>query len=185
MTEGTMRQRGVSRSGWTRLVTALSASLLAATAWAQSQPKLPVPLPTPKTSGSPATPAQTQTPAPSAASPAPAPPATGAPAASGGPRDPFEPLVRKLEPGEGGQEVSNLKLVGVLWDTKDADSIRALVETPDGLGYYLRLNEEKFGGKVVAVERDRVRFVVREELPGRAGTRERTVELRLAKPDGQ
>jgi Tfp pilus assembly protein PilP len=94
--------------------------------------------------------------------------------------------VRKLEPGEDrrAHEVTNLKLVGVLWDTKDADAIRALVETPDGLGYYLRLNEEKFGGKVVAVERDRVRFVVREEIPG-AGTRERTVELRLVKPDGQ
>ncbi|HSF02413.1 MAG TPA: hypothetical protein VLA62_05360, partial [Solirubrobacterales bacterium] len=125
----------MSRSGWPRLVTALSASLLAATAWAQSQPKFPVPLPTPKTPGSPATPAQTQTPAPPAASPAP-------PAAPGGARDPFEPLVRKLEPGEDrrAQEVTNLKLVGVLWDTKDADSIRALVETPDGLGYYLRLN---------------------------------------------
>lgn len=184
MTERTMRSRGSSRSGWTRLVTALSASLLAATAWAQSQPKFPVPLPTPKTSGSPATPAQAQVPAPPAGSPAP--PAAGAPATPGGARDPFEPLVRKLEPGEDrrAQEVTNLKLVGVLWDTKDADAIRALVETPDGLGYYLRLNEEKFGGKVVAVERDRVRFVVREEVPG-AGTRERTVELRLAKPDGQ
>jgi hypothetical protein len=74
--------------------------------------------------------------------------------------------------------------VGVIWDVKDAEQIRALVETPDGLGYYLRLNDEKFGGKVVALERDRVRFVVREEIPG-VGTRDRTVELRLPKPDGQ
>ena len=94
--------------------------------------------------------------------------------------------MRKLEPGEERkiQEVANLKLVGIIWDVKDADQIRALVETPDGLGYYLRLNEEKFGGKVVALERDRVRFVVREDIPG-VGTRERTVELRLPKPDGQ
>jgi hypothetical protein len=175
-----MRLRGLSRSGWTRLVAALFASLLAAAAWAQSQPKFPVPLPVPKAPESPAPPAP-----PSTASPAPAAPVAGAPATSGA-RDPFEPLVRKVEPGEERrvQEVANLKLVGVVWDTKDTDAIRALVETADGLGYYLRLNEEKFGGKVVALERDRVRFVVREDLPG-AGTRERTVELRLAKPDGQ
>jgi hypothetical protein len=176
MTEGMMRQRELSGSGRTRLVAALFASLLTATAWAQSQPKFPVPPPAPKT------------PAPSTApdpTPAPAAPAAGAPATTG-PRDPFEPLVRRSDPGEERrvQEVANLKLVGVLWDTKDTEAIRALVETPDGLGYYLRLNEEKFGGKVVAVERDRVRFVVREEVPG-AGSRERTVELRLSKPDGQ
>jgi len=93
--------------------------------------------------------------------------------------------VRKVEPGEERkvQEVASLKLVGIVWEPKDPEAIRALVETPDGLGYYLRLNEEKFGGKVVALERDRVRFVVREDIPG-VGTRERTVELRLPKPDG-
>jgi hypothetical protein len=60
--------------------------------------------------------------------------------------------------------------------------IRALVQTTDGLGYYLRLDDERFGGKVTAVERDRVRFLVREQPPG-APARERTIELRLAKPD--
>jgi hypothetical protein len=94
--------------------------------------------------------------------------------------------VRKADPGEERriQEVASLKLVGILWDVKNPEAIRALVETPDGLGYYLRRDEEKFGGKVVAVERDRVRFVVRENIPG-AGVRERTVELRLSKPEGQ
>jgi len=171
-----MRLPGLSGSGSVRLAMAVAVSLLAAAAWAQSQPKLPVPLPVPKA------PAPTAAPPPT---PAPATPAAGAPASSG-PRDPFEPLVRKLEPGEERkvQQVANLKLVGVLWDVKDPEVIRALVETPDGLGYYLRLNEERFGGKVVAVERDRVRFVVREDVPG-VGVRERTVELRLPKPDGQ
>ena len=163
-----MHLPGLSRSGGVRLATVVAVSLLAGVAWAQSQPKMPTPLPVPKT-----------------LAPAPAAPAAGAPA-SGGPRDPFEPLVRKLEPGEERkvQEVASLKLVGVVWDVKDPGEMRALVETPDGLGYYLRLNEEKFGGKVVALERDRVRFVVREDVPG-VGTRERTVELRLPKPDGQ
>ena len=60
--------------------------------------------------------------------------------------------MRKAEPGEErrAQEVASLRLVGVVWDPRDPVAIRALVETPDGLGYYLRLNEEKFGGKVVA-----------------------------------
>jgi hypothetical protein len=171
-----------SRSDGLRLATVVAASLLAGTAWAQSQPKFPTPLPTPKTAA-PAAPAPPASQAPAA--PAESAPAAGTPAASG-PRDPFEPLVRKLEPGEERkvQEVANLKLVGIVWDVKDSDVIRALVETPDGLGYYLRLNEEKFGGKVVGLERDRVRFVVREEVPG-VGTRERTVELRLSKPEGQ
>jgi hypothetical protein len=159
---------------------ALGGSLLATAAGAQSQPKFPVPLPTPKPA-----PAAAAAPAASPGTPAMA-QAPAAPAAPGGPRDPFEPLVRKPDPGEERriQEVANLKLVGVIWDVKTPEAIRALVETPDGLGYYLRLNEEKFGAKVVAVERDRVRFVVREDVPG-AGARERTVELKLPKPDGQ
>ena len=170
-----MNLPGLSRSGRIRLAAVIATSLLAAGAWAQSQPKLPTQLPVPKTA------APVEAPAPAAPAPA-----TGTTAAPGGPRDPFEPLVRKLEPGEERkvQEVANLRLVGIIWDVKDAEQIRALVETPDGLGYYLRLNEEKFGGKVVALERDRVRFLVREEIPG-VGTRDRTVELRLPKPDGQ
>ncbi len=175
-----MHLPGLSRSGSTglRLVAVVAASLLTAAAWAQSQPKFPTPLPVPKAPAPSAAP-------PAAAPAAPADPTAGAPAPTG-PRDPFEPLVRKVEPGEERktQEIASLKLVGIVWDPKDAEAIRALVETPDGLGYYLRLNEEKFGGKVVALERDRVRFVIREEVPG-AGTRERTVELRLPKPDGQ
>ena len=175
-----MRLPGLRRSGGAGLVAVMAASLLTAAAWAQSQPKFPTPLPVPKAPA----PSVTPVPAPPPAAGTATPPAAGAPA-PGGPRDPFEPLVRQAVPGEEKRvhEVSNLKLVGVLWDVKDPETIRALVETPDGLGYYLRLNEEKFGGKVVAVERDRVRFVVREESPG-AGARERTVELRLAKPDG-
>jgi hypothetical protein len=170
----------VSQSSGLGLATAIAASLLAVGAWAQSQPKFPTPLPVPKAPAASAAPT-----APAAAAPAAEAPAPGT-AAPGGPRDPFEPLVRKSDPGEERktQEVASLKLVGILWEPKDPQAIRALVETPDGLGYYLRPNEEKFGAKVVAVERDRVRFVIREEIPG-VGARDKTVELRLSKPDGQ
>jgi hypothetical protein len=178
-----MHLPGVSRSSGLGLATVVAASLLAVVAWAQSQPKFPTPLPVPKAPAPTAAPAAPAAPAP-AAQGAEA-PAAGT-AAPGGPRDPFEPLVRKIDPGEERktQEVASLKLVGIVWEPKDSEAIRALVETPDGLGYYLRLNEEKFGGKVVALERDRVRFVIREDIPG-VGARERTVELRLSKPDGQ
>lgn len=150
--------------------------------FAQTQPIPPAPLPVPRTAPAPAAPA----PAPAAQAPAPAAPQPGvlAPARPG--RDPFDPLVTKpVEPtettGEGGerrQALSGLRLVGVVWDAKDRQQIRALVETPEGLGYYVRVNEEKFGGRVVAIERDRVRFSVREQIPGGAA-RERTVELKL------
>jgi len=95
-----------------------------------------------------------------------------------GERKSIEPLVTKAPEGESRPSLSGVRLVGVVWDPGRRDLIRALVETPDGLGYYVRLNEEKFGGKVVAIERDRVRFSVREQDPG-GQTRVRTVELKL------
>ena len=156
-------------SAWRRVIGVVAgAALLAAPglALAQSQPKLPSPPPTPKT------PAAT---APATAAPAPA-PGAGAPPSG---RDPFSPLVRPQSDEERqAQEISGLRLVGVLWDAKARDQIRALVQTPDGLGYYLRLNEEKFGGTVTAIERDRVQFSVKEQLPG-GQVRTRIVELKL------
>jgi hypothetical protein len=157
----------------------------------QTQPIPPTPLPTPRTAPAPAAPeAQPAQPAAPAApaAPAPAPPRPGVVTPGAPKRDPFDPLVTKpvepagpagAEPGERRPPLSGLKLVGVVWDPKNRDQVRALVETPEGLGYYVRVNEEKFGGKVTAIERDRVRFTVREQpIPG-GPARERTVELRL------
>ncbi len=128
-------------------------------------PAAPTPLPVPRAQ----TTAQAQ-PAPAATAPA-------APGEAGG-RDPFEPLVRPTGPGGGPARVAQLKLVGVLWDSADKGRIQALVEMPNGLGYYLRLNDERFDAKVVAIEPDRVRFSVREQDPvGQVQTR--TVELKL------
>jgi hypothetical protein len=176
-----MGASGFARPHWIQATALVLVSAATITVWAQSQPKFPVMPPTPQ---SPATASPSTSAAPGSGGVAAG--ATPAAPAPGGARDPFEPLVRKPEAGEERkiQEVANLKLVGVVWDAKDSGAIRALVETPDGLGYYLRLNDEKFGGKVVAVERDRVRFVLQEQVPG-AGSRERTVELKLPKPDGQ
>lgn len=148
--------------------------------FAQSQPKFPTPLPVPKTPAPQSAPSGT----PAGAQPAAPTPSPGA--APPGGRDPFDPLVKKPVPGEERrlQEIAGLKLVGVIWDAADREQIRALVETPEGLGYFLRVNEEKFGATVVAIDRGRVQFSVREFIPGGA-TRVRTVELKLAKPDVQ
>lgn len=153
---------------------------LPAMLFAQAVPKLPPQLPVPKATPKPEVPEIARPLQPAQYGQAAAPPA--APAAPAGVRpegrDPFEPLVTKAPEGESRPSLSGVRLVGVVWDPVRRDLIRALVETPDGLGYYVRLNEEKFGGKVVAIERDRVRFSVREQDPG-GQTRVRTVELKL------
>ena len=154
----------------------------AATGTFGQQPRFPSQLPVPKTS-TPAAGAPAVSGTPSPETPKPQGPAPG------GARDPFDPLVRKPTEGTGsgkpaGQEIAGLKLVGVIWDAAAHEQIRALVETATGLGYYLRVNEEKFGGTVVAIDRDRVQFQVREAVPGGA-SRVRTVELRLPQPSGQ
>jgi hypothetical protein len=152
---------------------------------AQATPKLPEKLPVPQSTpgidpsvGKPLQPATTAQTAPAAPAPAaPAAPATPAPPAASD-RDPFAPLVTKAPEGEMRPSLSGVRLVGVVWDPVRRDQIRALVETPDGLGYYVRMNEEKFGGRVVAIERDRVRFSVREQDPS-GQSRVRMVELKL------
>jgi hypothetical protein len=155
-----------------------------ASVFAQATTKPPTELPVPKSGAGAkeipgvARPLQAQSPAPA---PAPAAPAAPSPAPAAGQsegRDPFTPLITKAPEGENRPSLSGLRLVGVMWDPARRDQVRALVETPDGLGYYVRVNEEKFGGRVVAIERDRVRFSVREQDPT-GQTRTRTVELKL------
>jgi Tfp pilus assembly protein PilP len=116
--------------------------------------------------------------APAGQAAAPATPQPAAPASPAGPRDPFAPLVTKAPEGENRPSLSGLRLVGIVWDPVHRDQIRALVETPDGLGYYVRVNEEKFGGKVVGIDRNSVRFTVSDQDPG-GQRRTRTVELKL------
>jgi hypothetical protein len=162
------------------VVAAFVAAPIAAAA--QATPTLPEKLPVPQSTpgidpsvGRPLQPAPTAQAAPAPAAPAPAAPAAPAPATD---RDPFSPLVTKAPEGEMRPSLSGVRLVGVVWDPVRRDQIRALVETPDGLGYYVRMNEEKFGGRVVAIERDRVRFSVREQDPS-GQSRVRMVELKL------
>jgi hypothetical protein len=150
-------------------------------------PGAPVTMPPSATPKFPTLPDPQAAPAAAPAAPRPAAPAAGgtsgaaAQPAKPGPegRDPFEPLVTVGPEGENRPSLSGLRLAGVVWDPVRRDLIRALVETPDGLGYYVRMNEEKFGGKVVAIERNLVRFTVREQDPT-GQSKVRTVELKLS-----
>jgi hypothetical protein len=154
---------------WVAGVALLVSVAVPLTVFGQPLPRYPQ-LPSPPSSPAAPTPAK-----PEPAKPEPAKPA----APAGAERDPFDPLVTKAPEGETRPSLSGVRLVGVIWDPVRRDQIRALVETPDGLGYYVRLNEEKFGGKVVAIERDRVRFSIREQDPS-GQSRVRTVELKLS-----
>lgn len=95
-------------------------------------------------------------------------------------RDPFAPLVTKPKPEspevKEALAVTKLKLVGIIWDRERR---RAMVETPEGLGYVLKESDEVFGAKVVAIQRDRVRFLVRDVEAGTATATTRTIEFRL------
>jgi hypothetical protein len=170
--------RALRRIAWPALAVCLA---VPASVFAQATTKLPETLPVPKAGvkespgGRPLQPARSSAQAPAASPAAPSPVPAAAPAEG---RDPFTPLITKAPEGENRPSLSGLRLVGVMWDPVRRDQVRALVETPDGLGYYVRLNEEKFGGRVVAIERDRVRFSVREQDPA-GQSRVRTVELRL------
>lgn len=137
-------------------------------------------------------------PPPKAAAPAPAPPAPSAapatkpaaPAATGpvpvgaltppapltpppldyeakGRRDPFAAL--DAERAGGGLTVATAKLTGIL---RGGSLPLALVETPDGLGYILKLGDTLGDGRLVDIGRDTVVFTV---VPKPGATNNRVV----------
>jgi Tfp pilus assembly protein PilP len=178
-----MRQQVIAlvarRIAWAALAASLA---VPATSLAQA-PKLPQQLPVPRAVPKPevpeiARPLRPGQPGQAGQTAPPAPPQPTSPASPAGPRDPFTPLVTRAPEGENRPSLSGLRLVGVVWDPVHRDQIRALVETPDGLGYYVRVNEQKFGGTVVGIDRNSVRFTVSDQDPG-GQRRTRTVELKL------
>lgn len=134
--------------------------------------------------------AQAKPPAP-AASPQPAKPAEPVYTYEAkGRRDPFIALVTPkvakttVKPKGGGNlatvEISELKLSGIIWDPA---GYYALVETPSGLGYVLRVNDT-IGpdARVAKITKDMVVF----EVKGKAEfsrPEARTMELRLRKEE--
>ncbi|HYL80034.1 MAG TPA: pilus assembly protein PilP [Candidatus Acidoferrum sp.] len=129
-------------------------------------------------------------PAPPAPAPAPAPAEYAY--ETKGRRDPFRPLImpRKAEvkgPSKPksereGLQVAELKLAGIVWERSGA---YALVETPTGKGYVLRVNDrigEDFGARVAKITPNAVTFEVKPAIPG-PQAQARLVELRLKKEE--
>lgn len=139
--------------------------------------------------------------APSAAAKAPAKaaeakaPETAPPAAetfaysSGGKRDPFVALIIARGPGEKikgdakrSLEVGDLKLVGIVWDKRGY--YYALVETPQGLGYTLRKNDQIGLSTVVSkITKDSVHFLTKTRAYAGAKGEASEVVLKLRKED--
>lgn len=113
--------------------------------------------------------------------PAPAPPAAKPPTASApddppagrltppvpvykpkGRRDPFEPL--DLKKVTRPPTIASARLTGIV---RGAESMLALVEMPDGIAYIVRPGDELADGRVVAIGRDSIDFLVASAPPQR------------------
>ena len=107
-------------------------------------------------------------------------PATlSAPTASGGVaptyerkgrRDPFEP-VETLHPDMTSPTIASARLKGIV----RGRTPRALVETPDGLGYILKVGDMLAEGRLIEIGNDSVVFSV----PARPGSTANRIVLRL------
>jgi Tfp pilus assembly protein PilP len=109
-----------------------------------------------------------------------------------GRRDPFRPLIlpkkaeapRPVRPKSDREalQVNELKLAGIIWERRGA---YALVETPTGKGYVLRVNDrigEDFGARVAKITPEAITFEVKSLTPG-SEAQARLVELRLKKEE--
>ncbi len=132
----------------------------------------------------PATPPQPQAALPSPAAQPAAPPAPEALAKLGsvtydprGRRDPFTPLI-DIQLEEKGIDVSRFKLAGIVWRQ---DGYFALVESPDGLGHILRVNDSVGpNARVKEITKDAVLIEVKSrDLVGRGKVQ--TIRLELKK----
>jgi len=102
-----------------------------------------------------------------------------------GARDPFQPVFdtpreegptvrRPRPPGIEGMDIQELELVGIV--VMDAGNI-AFFNGTDNLGYFLRVGDRVYDGKLVGIDRDKVVF--EQEISGAPGRRTREVTKRL------
>jgi Tfp pilus assembly protein PilP len=108
---------------------------------------------------------------------------------AGGRRDPFKPLVVTKEGGEKIKgdpkraiEVGDLKLVGIVWDKRGF--FYALVETPQGIGYTLKPNDQIGINTVVyRITKEAVHFHVKTRAPGGGKGETSEVVLKIRKEE--
>lgn len=103
-----------------------------------------------------------------APSPATAPPATPPSYDRKGRRDPFQPIETVQQPRSA---VASARLRGIL----RGSATRALVETPDGIGYIMQLGDTLADGRLIEIGTDSVVF----RVPSRSGSATDSIVLRL------
>jgi len=108
--------------------------------------------------------------------------------------DPFKPFVNKeteVEPRKKNKknreltplekvDVSQLRLVGIMWNRDRPSETRAMVQLPDGKGYMLKIGTKvgQHSGEVVRISQNKV--VVRVEVVDFLGeTKEKDVSLKV------
>jgi hypothetical protein len=92
-------------------------------------------------------------------------------------RDPFHPLVEPPRE-EKALDIGGYKLSGIVWQQKQKQYF-ALLETPDGLGHILKVND-KLGpnARVREITKDAVLIEMKDEA-GQSGGKVRTIRLEL------
>ncbi len=153
--------------------------LLLSLVWAGCSSEAPPPAPTPGTPPQQQVakaPAQGQQPAGSQGEPVNLGPTTYKPE---GRRDPFHPLVEPPKE-ETALDVAGYKLSGIVWQQKQ---YFALLETPDGIGHVLKVND-KLGpdARVKEITKDSVLIEMKEKDPLGRGQM-RTIRLELEKKE--
>ncbi len=135
----------------------------------------------------PAPPARTERPKPRVAAAPPGQAPAGAPGAAanlgpakydpGDRRDPFFPLVEPPRE-ETALDIGGYKLSGIVWQRTQ---YFALLETPDGLGHILKVNDQLGrNARVKEISKEAVLIEMKEEDPTRRG-QVRTIRLELQK----
>ncbi len=79
-------------------------------------------------------------------------------------------------------EISQLTLVGIMWDPDTPEQNRAMVELPDGKGFILELGT-RIGpnqGEVIRILRDQVE--IKERIPGPYGQTQEKLEILDLRP---
>jgi Tfp pilus assembly protein PilP len=87
-----------------------------------------------------------------------------------GRRDPFQP-VESLQPEMTSPTVASARLKGIV----RGSAPRALIETPDGIGYIMKVGDTLAEGRLIEIGADRVVFSV----PARRGSTTHRIVLRL------
>ncbi|MFW6323550.1 MAG: pilus assembly protein PilP [Desulfovibrionales bacterium] len=101
-------------------------------------------------------------------------------------KDKVKKLSKNLSPLER-VEVTQLRLIGIVWNEETPDQAVAMVELPDGKGFALKKGQRVGfnSGKVVSIKQDQVRVLEEtEDIFGDIGTRAVVLKLHSSQGEG-